>query len=532
MPPTASIVIPTRGRPEYLKVALASVAPQAARAGAEVIVVDDGQLAEDERLARAGSARYIALGAARGLNVARNEGLAAAQGELIVFVDDDVEVHEGWLEALLAASRDHPQIDVFTGPVRARFDGRALRMCGREGPPITFMDLGDRDADAPRAWGVNMAIRRRAFDAVGAFDPRRSGGGDEEEWQRRHGGRIRYVAAASLDHRRAGADTRLSALMRAAFRRGAEVRGFDAEDGSAPSLAAELRTFAGCLWHTVRRRCENGLVLAAHSAGRIRASFGQRPADDFLSGRSGTVGGRRDVLRGALDALLDLAPRPKGNASQRRVLVLSVVREENRARFEQAAGELEASRHRVQIATRQPGQLGKFENLNALLAALAPEEFDWLMVVDDDVALPGGFLDRFLFLAERFELRLAQPAHRLRSHAAWRLTRRRPLSLVRETAFVEIGPVTALHRETFEVLLPFPQLRMGWGLDAHWAALAREHGWRVGIVDATPIAHAGTPVAAAYRTEEAIAEARAFLADRPYLPRSESQRTLAVHRRT
>ena len=39
--PTASIVIPTRARPDYLRVALASIAPQAAAAGAELLVVED-----------------------------------------------------------------------------------------------------------------------------------------------------------------------------------------------------------------------------------------------------------------------------------------------------------------------------------------------------------------------------------------------------------------------------------------------------------------------------------------------------------
>ena len=48
---------------------------------------------------------------------------------------------------------------------------------------------------------------------------------------------------------------------------------------------------------------------------------------------------------------------------------------------------------------------------------------------------------------------MAQPAHRLYSHAAWQVTRRRARSAVRETAFVEIGPLTALRRETFPVLL-------------------------------------------------------------------------------
>src|SRR5947208_10441750 len=119
-----------------------------------------------------------------------------------------------------------------------------------------------------------------------------------------------------------------------------------------------------------------------------------------------------------------------------------------------ARAELAASRHDVTFAVGagEPGQ-GKFEDLNALLAAHPPNRHDWLLVVDDDVVLPRGFLDRFLFLAERFNLALAQPAHRLHSHAAWSVTRRRPASTVRETAFVEIGPVTAFRGETFDALL-------------------------------------------------------------------------------
>ena len=101
---------------------------------------------------------------------------------------------------------------------------------------------------------------------------------------------------------------------------------------------------------------------------------------------------------------------------------------------------------------------------------------------------------------------------------------------MRETAFVEIGLVTAFHADTFEALLPFPQLRMGWGLDVHWAAVAREHGWRLGIVDAVPVLHALAPPGSAYARDEAIAEARAFLDGRPYLRRDEAQRTLVVHR--
>jgi len=264
--------------------------------------------------------------------------------------------------------------------------------------------------------------------------------------------------------------------------------------------------------------------------------------DDFLSGASGTVGGVGALRRGASDEAvnawelfstrrlrLELAARHA--PPTRRVLALSVVRPERRELAAAIREELARSRHEIELHTAPPGGLGKFENLNRMLAAHPADGHDWLLLIDDDVLLPRGFLDRFLFLAERFSLDLAQPAHRLSSHAAWPLTRRRPFSVARETPFVEIGPVTAFARRTFSTLLPFPELRMGWGLDAHWAALARERHWRCGVLDAISIRHRAAPAAAAYSREMAIAEARAFLAERPYLGARETQRTLTTHRR-
>ena len=88
---------------------------------------------------------------------------------------------------------------------------------------------------------------------------------------------------------------------------------------------------------------------------------------------------------------------------------------------------------------------------------------------------------------------------------------------MRETRFVEIGPLTAFGRRAAAELLPFPELRFGWGLDLHWAALAAERGWRLGVVDATPVRHEAATVGSAYRTADARAEAASFLA-RPPLP--------------
>ena len=95
-PVVASIVIPTRGRAGYLDVALASVAPQAASEGAEVIVVTDGEDPETAAVVARRGARLVTLPAGAGANAKRNRGVAEGRGGLIVFADDDIEAAEGW----------------------------------------------------------------------------------------------------------------------------------------------------------------------------------------------------------------------------------------------------------------------------------------------------------------------------------------------------------------------------------------------------------------------------------------------------
>ena len=249
-PPPVSIVFPTRRRLDYLDVALASVAAQAAEQGAEIVVVeDDPELPATRRLAEAHGARYLALGAPRGINVARNAGIEAASSELIAFLDDDVEVWPGWLAALLDAVAACPAHEAFGGPIRPRLEGARLRTCGREPVPITSLDLGAADRDARFAWGANFALRRSAVERIGGFDAQLNFCGDEEDWQRRlhaAGGRVRYVARAGVDHRREGADAGLAALARSAHHRGRHARRYDERKGTAPPLRAELRVLAGC----------------------------------------------------------------------------------------------------------------------------------------------------------------------------------------------------------------------------------------------------------------------------------------------
>jgi GT2 family glycosyltransferase len=202
----------------------------------------------------------------------------AAESELVVLLDDDMYAPGGWLEALLAGVGSAPEYEVFGGPIRARLE-RGPRACGREPPPISAYDFGREDRDVPFVFGGNTAIRRSAFQRIGYFDAELSGRGDEEQWVARFtrsGGRIRYVARAELDHRRAPRDSRLSVLARTAYGQGRETRRHDLRAGTPRRIRTELRILAGCAWHTVRRRCAYGIVMGARTAGSLREALAER----------------------------------------------------------------------------------------------------------------------------------------------------------------------------------------------------------------------------------------------------------------
>ena len=124
--PTISLAIPTQRRPEGLAKAARSAFRQTGvdPARLELVIVDNDTVPSAEATARALAAeapfpvRY-AHEPRPGVANARNAALAAARGELIVFLDDDEEAAPGWLEALVETQVRYGA-DVVFGPVRAR----------------------------------------------------------------------------------------------------------------------------------------------------------------------------------------------------------------------------------------------------------------------------------------------------------------------------------------------------------------------------------------------------------------------------
>ena len=203
----------------------------------------------------------------------------------------------GWLAALLAGARA-PRLGRGAGGADPRHRSRGPRRAraGARPPPITTLDLGTEDREARFVWSANMAVRRSALERIGGFDESVPIYGDEEEWlMRLHaaGGRVAYVAAAGPrapppGRRRAAA---LAGAVRVPPRpRRAPQR---PPQGHRPRRwRRELRDLAGAGWHTARRRCPQGLVMGAHSAGRLVEALRGRDEVPRAGGQAGRAAGR------------------------------------------------------------------------------------------------------------------------------------------------------------------------------------------------------------------------------------------------
>lgn len=198
-PPSVSVVICTRDRPDELRRCLASLPAQTLRP-LEVIVVDNASNGDDTRRAALDAGVVYVREDRPGLDYARNTGAASARGEIVAYTDDDVLLHPNWLQNLVAAF-DAPQIGAVTGlvlpaelatPAQLHFETYWSFARGFE-PKDYTPEAFKAERRAFPAWdigaGASMAFRREVFAKVGWFDERLDVGragcsGDSEFWHR------------------------------------------------------------------------------------------------------------------------------------------------------------------------------------------------------------------------------------------------------------------------------------------------------------------------------------------------------------
>ncbi|HEY8720518.1 glycosyltransferase family 2 protein [Pengzhenrongella sp.] len=182
MAPSTSVVICSRGRPDLLIDAVNSVLAMH-RLPTELVVVDQSDQPQPElaagTLQRATSVALTYLWSPdRGLSRARNVGLAAATGEILAFLDDDMLVDADWLDTFvraLTSRTEQRDRHVISGRVAAgtpEVPGAWAPSTIADPEPASYTGRLRKDV----LFAGNCAMFRSVFDVVGTFDERLGAG--------------------------------------------------------------------------------------------------------------------------------------------------------------------------------------------------------------------------------------------------------------------------------------------------------------------------------------------------------------------
>ena len=169
----------------------------------------------------------------------------------------------------------------------------------------------------------------------------------------------------------------------------------------------------------------------------------------------------------------------------------------------------------------------KFVLLNRMLKREVLDNYDYVIVCDDDISLPPGFPDNYLGLVARYDFALAQPARTHNSYIDHPIVEQFTGLSARRTRFVEIGPLFSVRRDIFPVIFPFDESAyMGWGYDFVWPCLVEAAGLRMGIVDAVAVEHSMRAPVNNYNYDDADRSQADYMSKHPHLSKHEAFRIL------
>jgi glucosyl-dolichyl phosphate glucuronosyltransferase len=181
-----SIIVPTFNRAVTLQATLNSIEAQSTLQDVEVIVVDNGSTDGTKETALT----YVSSNPRRykylfddepGLLTGRHAGASMSTGDILCFLDDDVQLDKNYIEGIKDAFSD-TRIQLATGPSIPNFETVPPQWLdqfwinneyGSFCTWLSLMDFGNRKKiiHPNYVWGLNFCIRKEAFRTLGGFHP-------------------------------------------------------------------------------------------------------------------------------------------------------------------------------------------------------------------------------------------------------------------------------------------------------------------------------------------------------------------------
>ncbi len=211
-----TIAIPTYNREKWLRETLAGLTMQDYPADrSEILIIDNNSPDRTrevvESFSDAKHAPTYLLETQQGANFARNRALAEAQGEIIVYGDDDILMGASWLRELMQpfVNDSEKKIGAVAGEVVPVFpEGCPDWVRSFHGPQAMRADMGPTDAkQVPMS--ANLAFRRDLLREQGGWDTnvgrkgKRVFGGEENgpmHRMRQAGYEVWFAPLATVDH--------------------------------------------------------------------------------------------------------------------------------------------------------------------------------------------------------------------------------------------------------------------------------------------------------------------------------------------
>ncbi len=208
IPRISIVVIFDTFRQEKITRLLESMKDQLSRYDTEILLLHESNMA----LSSPGlpvPVRYITIPEKQGIPFNRNQGIQQAQGEIVVFIDDDCWVQEHWLESLVEPLLADKTLLAVTG-------GTTVPASNLLGDCIAALGFpGGGSLGFEKMWKVsregltnhlsvgNCALRRDVFDTVGYFDESMKSGAEDAEFSFRlekKGIPVKYVPEGYAYH--------------------------------------------------------------------------------------------------------------------------------------------------------------------------------------------------------------------------------------------------------------------------------------------------------------------------------------------